>query len=705
MSDRVHERVQNLNRAKSKGPSQEEGPHVLREKALFTRPSLIVALAMLLAGPAWAQQKQADLANESLQDLMNVEVTSVSKKEQKLSRTASAIFVITAEDIRRSGATNIPDLLRMVPGLDVAQINGSTWAISARGFNSQFSNKLLVMIDGRVVYTSTFAGVFWDTMDLPLEDIERIEVIRGPGGAVWGVNAVNGVISIFTKKASETKGGLATAEGGNLQQGAGLLQYGGSLAKGTDYRAYVKYFNQAQMFDLSGHNGADGWHAMRGGFRVDSSLSSKDSLMFEGDLASGREGEYGFVLPSITSPGLVPVAEQVDIADGSFVGLWNHAFSATSNTAFQVFIDRHLRDDPQNPERRDTYDLQFQHRLAVGQRQDIVWGLGYRYTPDKITGGLTVTMDPTRRNLQVFSSFFQDEIALVPDRLYLTAGTKLEHNDYSGFEVMPDVRLAWLAGKHQMLWAALSRDLRAPSRNDTDLVLNLGTGPAGPPYLMRIVGNPDFTDERLLAYEAGYRTMVSDRISLDLSAYVNDYDNLETTEPGTPFAEPTPPPFHIVLPFTYKNLMEGETDGVELSAGWRIARRWTVDPGYALEHVNMRTAPTSQDYQTPLFVEGSAPRNSAQLRSHVDLGEGWTWDGSAYFVGRLTDQGPLSNITIPAYTRLDTGFTWNVREAFTLSLVGQNLVKDRHFEFDDINGALQDGQIRRSAYVKATWHF
>jgi iron complex outermembrane recepter protein len=662
-------------------------------------------LAALLAMPVFAQNGQVDLTNESIVDLMNIEVTSASKKEQKLFRTASAIFVITAEDIRRSGATNIPDLLRMVPGLDVAQINGSTWAISARGFNSQFSNKLLVMIDGRVVYTSTFAGVFWDTMDLPLEDIDRIEVIRGPGGAVWGANAVNGVISIFTKKASETKGGLAIAEGGNVQQGAGMLQYGGSLAKGTDYRAYLKYFNQTQMFDPSGENGADGWHAMRGGFRVDSSLSPKNSLMFEGDLSSGREGEYGFVLPSVTSPGLVPVAEQIDIADGSFVGLWNHTFSETSSTALQVSIDRHLRDDPQNPEARDTFDVQFQHHLAAGQRHDIVWGLGYRYTPDRITGGLTVTMDPTSRHLQVFSSFFQDEIALIPDRLYLTAGTKVEHNDYTGFEFMPDVRLAWLAGTREMLWTAVSRDLRAPSRNDTNLVLNLGTGPAGPPYLMRILGNPDFRDERLLAYEAGYRTMISGHLSLDLSAYINDYDNLETTEPGTPFDEPTPLPPHIVLPFTYENLMEGETDGVELAAVWSVARRWTLSPGYALEHVNMRSAPTSQDRQTPEFVEGSSPRNSAQLRSHVDFGKGWTWEDSAYLVGRLNNQGPLSNITIPAYTRVDTGLTWNLREGVSLSFVGQNLAKDRHFEFDDINGALQNGQIRRSAYVEWKWQF
>ncbi|MGB7155212.1 MAG: TonB-dependent receptor [Candidatus Acidiferrales bacterium] len=593
----------------------------------------------------------------------------------------------------------------MLPGLDVGQIDGSTWAISARGFNSQFSNKLLVMIDRRIVYTAPFAGVFWDTLDLPLEDIDRIEVIRGPGGAVWGANAVNGVISIFTKNASETRGGLIDGGTGNLEQGFGFAQYGGEVGKETDYRTYIKAFDQGHMLDPNGQNGEDGWHAVRGGFRADTTLSPKDSFMFEGDFSAGREGEYGFVLPSITSPGFVPVAEQIPISDGSFVSVWNHSVSPRSDTSLQLSFNRHWRNDPQNPETRDTWDLDFQHHVAWGDREDIVWGLGYRNTADNIGGSLTVAMNPASRDLQVFNAFLQDEFALIPDELYLTLGSKFEHNDYTGFEYMPDVRVAWDASKRNMLWAAVSRDLRAPSRNDTNLVLNIGTGPAGPPNLLRLLGNPNFQDERLIAYEMGYRNTLSDRTSIDFATYYNDYDNLQTTEPETPFPELTPPPAHIVDPFTYENLMYGETHGVEVTANWKVTSRWTISPAYALERLHMHTRALSQDTQTALFIEGAAPRESAQLRSHLVVSDELAWDTSAFFVSRLVNQGPSSNFPIPAYTRVDTGLTWKPWKDFSFGVFGQNLARDHHFEFDDVDGALQSGQVKRSAYAKLAWSF
>lgn len=669
---------------------------------------LVCALAFTTALPCQPQdgpQKSPDLANQSLEDLMNIEVTSVSKKEEKLSRTAAAVFVITQEDIRRSGATTIPDLLRMVPGLDVGQINGSTWAISARGFNQQFSNKLLVMVDGRVVYTQTFAGVFWDTMDLPLEDIDRIEVIRGPGAAIWGANAVNGVINIITKEASESKGALATAGAGNVQQAQALVQYGGSLKKGTDFRVYTKYFDQSDMLGLTGQNGGDAWHTVRGGFRMDSTISSKDSLMVEGELSDGREGEYGFVLPSVTSPTLVPVAEQIDNVDGWLEGRWGHAFSARSDMEVQVSYDRHVRDDPQNPEIRDTFNFQFQHHFLLGSRQDIVWGLSYQASPDMITGGLTVTMNPTKRNLQEVGTFFQDEIALIPDHVYLTLGTKFEHNDYTGFGIMPTGRLAWMPAKNRTVWAAVSRALRAPSRNDTNLVLNFGSQPGNPPTLLRLLGNPLFSDERLVAYEAGYRTTVASHLSLDATAYYNDYNSLQTTEPRTQFFENTPAPPHEVQPFTYENLMYGNTEGIEFTSNWQINGRFSVSPGYAFEEIHMHTKAASQDTFTGPFIEGAAPRQTAQLRAHWQIGKRLSWDGSAYFADRLINQGPTGSTVIPAYTRVDAGLTWKPLERFSLSLVGQNLEKDHHAEFQDINGAMQNGEIKRSVFVKASWHF
>jgi iron complex outermembrane recepter protein len=653
--------------------------------------------------------QKADLTSMNIEDLMNVKVTSVSKKEQKLSRTAAAIFVISPEDIRRSGATSIPDVLRMVPGINVAQINGSTWAISARGFNQQFDNKLLVMIDGRVVYTSTFAGVFWDTiLDFPLEDIARIEVIRGPGGTIWGANAVDGVINIFTKKASETRGGLVVAEGGNIDQESGMIQYGGELKKGTDFRIYTKYFNRTSLFDLNGQNGADGWHQLRGGFRMDSTLSSKDSLMVEGDIVTGPEGELGFVLPSVTSPGFVAESEHINLGNGSLESVWNHVYSARSDTSFQISFDRHKRDDPQNPETRDTLDFGFQHHIALGERQDVVWGLGYRYTTDLILGSLPVFENPASSRHQVFDGFFQDEIALVPDRLYLTGGIKLEHNDYTGFEFMPSVRLAWAPNARHMLWLAVFRALRAPSRNDTNLVLNIGnigTDPSAPPDLLRLYGNPRYQDERLIAYEIGYRAALSSRLSIDLAAYFNEYDNLQTTEPLAPFPESTPPPAHLVFPLMYENLMHGEAQGFEITADWKVMDRWTLAPGYTFSAIHMHTDPTSADTVTGPFVEGAAPDHTAQIRSHFDLRRSLALDASAYEVSQLNNQGPASNVTIPAYTRLDVGLTWKPWENASLTVAGQDLLKDHHLEFEDVNGALQSSQVRRSGYAKITWRF
>ena len=683
-------------------------PLASRNRKILRCACLAFVSATLLVIPACAQapqQQQKDLTDQSLEDLMNIQVTSVSKKEQKLSRTAAAIFVITAEDIRRSGATNTADLLRMVPGMDVGEINGSTWAVSARGFNAQFSNKLLVMIDGRVVYTPNFGGVFWDTADCPLEDIERIEVIRGPGGSIWGANAVNGVISIFTKKAVETKGGLLSAGAGNVQQGFGLAQYGGDVGANTQYRIYTKYSNQDQMPSLTGQNGGDGWHMLRTGFRTDSALSAKDTLTVEGNLYSGREGELGYVLPSITSPSLVALPEEIDLTGGFLQATWDHKYSDTSDSTLQISYERYTRGDRQEAETRDTIDLDYKRHFAWGERQDIVWGLGYGYSADGITSSLTVSFNPPSRALQVFNGFVQDEVALVPDRLYLTFGAKLEHNDYTGFGFMPSVRASWTLGTNQMVWAAVSRALRAPARNDTNLVVNIGsyTAADGTLVLTRFLGNPDFDNERLIAYEAGYRHTLSDRLSIDIAAYYNDYDNLATTEPSTSFLEATPAPPHLVQTLTYQNLMYGETHGLEIATNWKAARRWTISPGYALEQLHMHTDPTSVDTITPLFVEKGAPHQSAQLRSHVELRKGLAWDAAVYFVGRLTNQGRTYDQVIPAYARLDTGLTWKPRPDLSLSVVGQNLQSDHHLEFEDVFGSMQSGQVKRSGYVKLTW--
>jgi iron complex outermembrane receptor protein len=656
-----------------------------------------LALAALVAIPAWPQNPPPDLANESLEDLMNIKVTSVSKQEQKVSRTAAAIFVITSEDIRRSGATNIPDLLRMVPGVDVAQINANTWAVSIRGFNTRFSDKLLVMVDGRSVYTPTFGGVYWDVVDLPLEDIERIEVIRGPGGSVWGANAVNGVINIITKAAAETKGAMVVAGGGNTDEGFATLQYGGSLGAKTDFRVYTKYFNQDHNPGLSGPDGGDGWGVLRGGFRADAAFSSKDNLTIQGDLYRGEAGQAEPYLASVTSP-LELVAIGVNVSGGFVQGIWNHTFSARSGTSLQVSYQQYKRNDL-ILENRGTVDIDFQNHFLWGERQNIIWGLDYRNSRTTTVGTLAASLNPADLTTQLFSSFIQDEFALIHDRLYLTVGTKLEHDYYNGFSLMPSGRVVWTPSDHQTLWAAVSRAARTPSAIDASVRYNFGgfIGAGGTPTLISFIGNPNVKNEDLLAYEAGYRTMLSDRVSVDLAAYYNSYTNQDTVEPTTPFIEDTPAPPHLDVPETYENLMYGETQGLEIFANWKVLDRWTLSPGYAFEQIHMHLEPESQDTTSVSAAEGSSPVHSAQLRSHVVLPRNLAWDTSLFFTDRIADP------VIPAYTRLDTGLTWQWKKGVVFSLVGQNLLKDRHLEYDDLYSSTATTLVKRSVYAKVTW--
>jgi len=637
----------------------------------------------------------------NIEDLMNIKVSSVSRTEEKLSRTASAVFVITQEDIRRSGALNIPDLLRMVPGVDVGQINANTWAIAVRGFNSRFSNKLMVLLDGRRLYIPTTGGVFWDVVDVPLEDIERIEVIRGPGGSVWGANAVEGVINIITKKAAETSGGLVSAGGGNLAQGFGTVQYGGNLDKGKmDYRVYTKYQDNDHLPNATGQNGGDGWHLLDGGFRTDSALSDKDNLTTQGSMYTGEEDIPTFTLPSLSSPSPVFVDTPVNLSGGYLQSVWNHTFSARTDTTLEVSYDSYRRNDTLR-EGRETLYVDFQHHIAVGTRQDIRWGLTYEYTDSDTDGGLLFSVDPADLSASLFGCFVQDEIVLVPERLYLTVGTKLEHNNYTGWAAMPGTRIAWQPNKKNMIWAALSRAVHTPNETDIAARQNFAgfVGPGGLPAVAGIAGNPDYRNEELVATEAGYRASVSDRISFGVAAFYNHYTHQQTLEPGTPFLEAQPPPLHLFIPSLFANLMHGEAHGFEISSDWKVMNRWSLSPGYAFEQVNMHAEPGSLDTTSAALNDGISPRHSAQLRSRVDLSHGLAWDAAAYFVGRLPGEN------IPAYTRIDTQLTWEWSERGTVSLVGQNLQRDHHLEFEDFLQSIVSSQTKRSGYAMIRWRF
>jgi iron complex outermembrane receptor protein len=660
---------------------------------------LSLATAVLITIPAWSQETSKDLGNKSIEDLMNIEVTSVSKKEQKLSRTAAAIFVITQEDIRRSGATNIPDLLRMVPGLDVAQVNGSTWAISSRGFNDEFANKLLVLIDGRTVYSPLFSGVFWDVQQVPMEAIDRIEVIRGPGAAVWGANAVNGVINIITKKAVDTQGGLISGGSGTYEQGFGNALYGGKLGSDTYYRASMNAFDQNHLIGLTGQSGQDDWDMYRTGFRVDSKLGAKDSMTVEGDAYKGSEGE---IVPAVTSfqppqPQLLDLRQEFGGWD--ILSRWDRAISPNSQTTLQVYFDRTNRGDVTNGENRDTFDLDFQHHIAWGSRQDFVWGLGFRSTSDDIRGSIKVSFNPPIETDQLFSCFVQDEIAIIPRNLYFTIGARLEHNHFSEFGLQPDVSVAWIVNDKNMLWGSLSRSLRTPARA-AEVRFNEAVlpGPNGLPVVVSDFGEGS-KNENLLAQEIGYRTQLSEQLSLDLTAFYNSYTDLASEEVGTSFLELNPAPIHLVVPIDGANLLHGESHGAEMALNWKPASRWTLSPGYSYLRLHVYRDPTSTDATSIESLEGSSPREQAQLRSHLELTPRWKWDASVYFVGRL----PASHV--PSYTRLDTGMTWKIAERLSLSIVGQNLLHDHHLESNATDQIVFSSMIKRSAYAKFTLQF
>ncbi|MGB8477157.1 MAG: TonB-dependent receptor [Candidatus Acidiferrum sp.] len=644
---------------------------------------------------------QGDLTKVSIEDLMNMAVTSASKKEQKLSRVAAAIFVITQEDIRRSGATNIPDLLRMVPGLQVAQINGDTWAITARGFDGQYSNKLLVLVDGRTVYSPIFSGVYWDAQTVPLEDIDRIEVIRGPGATVWGANAVNGVINITTKKASDTQGGMLTGGGGTYEQGFGTARFGGKIGGATAYRITGSGFNRGQYASPTGQKGGDDWNSYRGGFRADTKISAKDTVTLEGDVYSGNAGEMADTILSIAPPvnGIMPLRDRFSGWD--IVSRWDHTASAHSNTSLQVYFDRSNRGDTTYGTGLDTFDIDFQHHIGWGTRQDFVWGLGYRWLSDEITTTPRIMFQPPDQTQQLFSAFVQDEITILPNRLYATLGAKLEHNDFTGYGLQPSARIAWLANDRNMFWASMSHALRTPSQSDRGIRINefAFPGPSGLPLLVSIFGSPERQNEVMNAFEAGYRTELGKRISFDWTAFFNDYPVLTSVEPGAPFLEGDPPPLHLVAPSILGNLLHGETHGTEVSANLKLSSHWTLSSSYSFLTMHLHRDPSGQDFTTIAGAQGQFPSHQAQLSSHVDLPGHWQWNTSCYFVGRLPAVG------VPSYTRLDSNLMWQPLERFSISVAGQNLLRDHHLEYLGPDHTEESSLIKRSAYIKFTWRF
>ncbi len=669
--------------------------------ALLFSLLLSIVLVADFPGSGLAITKDATLLylkNLSIQQLASIEVTSVSKTEEKLSDADAAVYVITSEDIRRSGMTSIPEILRMVPGLQVSRIDGNNWAISARGFNAWFADKLLVLVDGRSVYTPLFSGVFWNIQDTLLDDIDRIEVIRGPGATLWGANAVNGVINIITKKAKKTKGGLLKGGGGNIEQGFGAVRYGGKIGTRGYYRAYAKYFNRGAFETKEGRSADDQWHMGRAGFRLDFDLSKESSLTLEGGICDGQTHDR-------LSPNYLLQVEQphfqkltTDYTGGDLLGRWTHRSGSGSSTTFKWYVDRTDWNSNYIKETRDTLDLDFQHSFKVFSRNSIVWGLEYRMYHDNIPRTSYFDFDPKSRINNMFSGFFQDQITIIPEKLDFTIGTKLEHNDFSGFEIQPSGRFRFKPTANQTLWAAISRAVRTPSRADHDMNVLVGSFRTGPvTNVLLYKGNDHFDSEEVVAYEAGYRVVPKKRFSLDISAFYNVYWGLRGLAPSSKASKAnfTLPGRTRVIALVLKNQFHENSYGVEVAGTVQLARWWKTSLNYSWLKLRLHT---SQQMVGQELDEGNVPENQFSIRSYMDLPWNLQFDTLFFYVDSLRD------MNIPSYTRLDIRLGWNPAKDVSVDLKLQNLLDDRHPEYINV-GPLVSSQVPRSVYGKVTWKF
>ena len=683
-------------------PGGQCGDSITPVRRLLLLGFLWVFLAVSMS--AQTTQNIPDVTKITLEDLMNLQVTSVSKRAQKLADAAAAIFVITQDDIRRSGAASIPEALRMVPGLEVARIDENKWAIGSRGFNGRFDNKLLVLIDGRSVYTPLFSGVYWNVQDVMLEDVDRIEVIRGPGATLWGANAVDGVINIITKPAKVTQGGVATAEVGTDERTAESARYGGNIGDKVYYRVYSKYSDWEPSIGPTGENDSDGWHSVRGGFRMDSTPSQADSLTIQGDLYHSNFGE-SLSVPTLTAPYSSTFPNVGDYSGGDILGHWNHAF-ARSSTSLQMYYDNtNTADNSLFTDHEAVYDIDFQHDVHLGEANEFIWGLGYRSIQDSNGSSYTVSLQPTHSSLNQFSGFLQDEVNLLDSRLRVTLGSKFEHNGFTGFEVEPNIRFVGILSKNQSVWAAVSRAVRTPALTEEGLRLNEAVIPPGtPPFnsplpvVEAIFGSNQFKSEDLLAYELGYRIQASSTFSADIATFYNNYTNLRSAEPGTPFVEGSPVPTDVVVPFVASNKMSGGTYGAELFADWRIIPKWRLQGSYSYLQLDIKKNLDSLD-PTPDNPDGESPHHQWYVRSSLDLPKHIEQDVTLRYVSRLP------SINIPSYYSLDANVSWRPIPLLEFSVGGQNLLNDQHIEFipEFINTI--PTIVSRTVRASITWRF
>ena len=620
-----------------------------------------MAAAIAMLGTAFAAEPSADrLTDLSLEELSNIQITSASKRAERLSDAPASVFVITGDEIRRSGATSLPEALRLAPNLQVARASANGWAISARGFNSASANKLLVLIDGRSVYSPLFSGVFWDVQDVMLEDIERIEVISGPGSTLWGVNAVNGVVNVITRSAGQTQGDLVSAGAGN-QEAQLAVRHGGALgADGTDgsYRIYAKQGRRWHTETADGRTVNDASRSTQLGFRADWGKAA-DKVTVQGDAYTGRQEQP---LPGTLSVTGVDLAlGTISVSGANLVARWERRLADDASISGQFTYDRIERTVPPTfVDKADIADLQLQHAWRPSPAHALVWGVQYRYAVDNVASTSPfIAFLPPRTNQAWASLFAQDEITLAPD-WRLTLGARAEHNAYTGTEFLPSARLAWKPATNHLVWGAASRTVRAPSRFDRDVFV-----PAQAPFLL--VGGPDFQSEVAKVYELGYRGQPTPDVSVSVTAFHADYDRLHTQEISASRTF-----------FFFGNGMQGSVRGLEMWGSYQALPSWRLRAGYSRLLQKLELKPGSTDVSSVAAAEGSNPSHQWMLRSSFDLPHQMEFDVTARYVAELS----LPNV--PSYLAMDMRWGWRPRHDVEFSITGQNLLGPPHGEFTDV---------------------
>jgi len=660
-------------------------------------PTGALLFALIIPSPAYAQgpgesPPSRDLTELSLEELMNVEVvvTSAARHEQNLSDTPAAIFVLSAEDIRRSGATSIPEALRLVPGVSVARLDSNRWAVTIRGFNGQFANKLLVLVDGRSVYTPLFSGTWWDVADVPMEDIARIEVIRGPGAALWGANAVNGIINIITKPAAETQGDYAATTIGTHDRFLGYLRHGGELDDGH-WRAWINYTNRGPMDDASGEEGDDQWDVFRAGFRADHAPAGPDRWSFSGDAYAGYIG--GKIAVAAPPPQYAFVgSDPADVFGGNLQGRWTHSYGERDEFSLLGYLDFTSRKLSVFDEQRTTANLDFQRRVPLSARQDLTFGAALRESYSVTQDSFAIAWRDNQRLDTMFSTFAQDEIVLEPERWKLTLGAKLEYDDLSCWNLQPDLRLLYTPDEHQTWWAAASRAVRTPSQAEQDVRAIVSVIPGAQDQYVEYLGSREVQPETMDAFQLGYRTRPCEQVSIDATTFYNHYRDLIVYEPGLPFVSGG----NVIVPLTATNLPEAHAYGLELATDWlpredtRLSLAWTAQKTQVITHGS--TAPDAKD------PEGTTPEEQVRLRLQRDFDSKWRTDCTLYWVDRLS-----ANNT-PSYWRADLVLEYrpDARSSFALGV--QNLFHNDQFEYGP-STFNPSNRIDLAFFLSATWSF